>query len=42
LNPDFDPDRDFIPPFTEERAERMSLGVSPSSEKSSHDMRSSF
>jgi outer membrane protein len=26
LNPDYDPDRDFIPPFTEEEVRRMNIG----------------
>tara|TARA_R110000796_G_scaffold63377_9_gene146678 strand:- start:32010 stop:33503 length:1494 start_codon:yes stop_codon:yes gene_type:complete len=42
LNPDYDPDRDFIPPFTEEEAERMSLGRQSSSEEEQPRMRSSF
>ncbi|WP_022961395.1 TolC family outer membrane protein [Halopseudomonas pelagia] len=42
LNPDYDPDRDFIPPFTEEEAQRMSLGrQAPATEEGSR-MRSSF
>lgn len=42
LNPDYDPDRDFIPPFTEEEVERMSLGrQAPATEEESR-MRSSF
>lgn len=42
LNPDYDPDRDFIPPFTEEEAERMSLGRRTSSDEEQPSMRSSF
>lgn len=42
LNPDYDPDRDFIPPFTEEEVQRMSLGrQAPVTEEESR-MRSSF
>ncbi|MBQ0742398.1 MAG: TolC family outer membrane protein [Pseudomonas sp.] len=42
LNPDYDPDRDFIPPFTEEEAQRMSLGRQSAPGQDETRMRSSF
>lgn len=42
LNPDYNPDRDFIPPFTEEEAQRMSLGRQSSPTQGESRMRSSF
>ncbi len=42
LNPDYDPDRDFIPPFTEEEAQRMSIGRQPPASEEERRMRTSF
>ncbi|PKM31911.1 MAG: channel protein TolC [Gammaproteobacteria bacterium HGW-Gammaproteobacteria-11] len=42
LNPDYNPDRDFIPPFTEEEAQRMSLGRQTPAGDDERRMRSSF
>ncbi|MFN3579925.1 MAG: TolC family outer membrane protein [Pseudomonas sp.] len=42
LNPDYNPDRDFIPPFTEEEAQRMSLGRQAPASADERRMRSAF
>jgi len=45
LNPDYNPDRDFIPPFTEQEIRRMNIGGSqpqPTPDEQQRRMRTSF
>lgn len=42
LNPDYDPDRDFIPPFNDEDIERMSVGGQRPESSDQRRMRRSF